>query len=783
MEHSPLEIRLFGAFGAWVEGQPLPPLRSRAEKWLLTLLALRPGNAVSREWLSATLWPDSETALGLYNLRRCLTNLRKVLGDQSGLLQSPTPQTICLDRAHVLVDVAGFDAAVADGSIESLETAAALYQGPLLEDCTEEWALTARIEREQAYLAALEALAAHAASIGQTTTAIRYLRLTIAADPLREAAYGTLMQALADCGDYAALTQVYRDLRLLLHRELNLEPSSEIEALYRRLQQQSKQAVLPVTAPSHLPPRRIPVPLTPLVGRETDIEEVVDRLQKERLVTLSGSGGVGKTRLAIAIAEALLPMFPDGVWFVELASITDPTLVADAVARTLGVKEEIGRPLLETLAAALAARKALVILDNCEHLLDACAGLADSLLAHCSELRLLATSREAFGLVGEYRYDTPSLALPPLPSEETHSPYWEKDLAWLMEYGGMRLFVERAMQVQPAFRLTAHNADAVLGVVRYLDGIPLAIELAAARVRSLSIGEILPRLRDCLSLLGGGHRTALPRHQTLRALIDWSYDLLTPAEQSLLQSLSVFSGGWSLDAAEAVCGAHENETSGNGPSVISEGAPSLPAPSLLTSDQIVDLLTALVDKSLVVYEERQGEARYRLLETVRVYAGDRLAERRETAFYRRRHRDFFLALAELAHESLVGRDQVVWLGKLAVEHDNLRQALTLCLEDEEAGEIGMRLALALQRFWQMRNHWSEGQEWFTALLALPQAQEPTIFRARMLSGLGRFLCTQGDYTRAQSLHEESLTIKQQLGDTGESGQTLQSLGVVACKRG
>jgi predicted ATPase/DNA-binding SARP family transcriptional activator/Tfp pilus assembly protein PilF len=784
-----LQIRLFGAFDASVAGQPLPPLRSRAEKWLLMLLALRPGHALSREWLAATLWPDSDTPLGLYNLRRCLTNLRKALGAQADLLLSPTPQTLCLDRMRVQVDVADFDTALAVGSLQTLEQATALYRGPLLQECTEEWALSARIQREQAYLAALETLAAEAASHHQPTTAVRYLRLTIAADPLREAAHNALMQALADCGDYAATTQVYRDLRLLLHRELNTAPSAETEALYRCLQKQAKQTVLPPPVASSVPPRRLPVPLTTLVGRESDIEDVVGWLTQGRLVTLLGAGGVGKTRLAIAAAEALAPDFADGVWFVELASLTDPALVVPAVARTLGVKEETGRPLVETLTAALAARSLLLILDNCEHLLDACAPLAETLLSRCPALRLLATSREALGLGGEHRYSTPSLALPPLAAVERSlgaAGYGEKDLAWLMEYGGMRLFVERARQVQPAFRLTAQNAASVLGVVEALDGIPLAIELAAARVRSLSVAEIQSRLHDRFRLLTGGSRGALPRQQTLRALIDWSYDLLTEREKRLFERLSVFLGGWSLEAAEFVC-ADQGRKNAEGVSAAGRDV------SLIVAAEVLDVLTALVDKSLVVYEEGEDEGRYRLLETVRQYGREHLVESGEAATYRRWHRDFFLALTEEAGKNLMGPDQGQWLTRLETEHANLRQALTFCLEgslegsdcleDGEEGESGLKLGAALQRFWQVRGHVSEGRECLTALLARPEAQEHTKARADALNGAGRLTQLQGDYASARSLYEKALAIMRELGDKQGIAASLINLGEVAWRQG
>jgi predicted ATPase/DNA-binding SARP family transcriptional activator/Tfp pilus assembly protein PilF len=766
-----LEIRLFGFFSAIRAGEPLPPLRTRAEKWLLTLLALRPGHAISREWLSATLWPDSEPALGLYNLRRCLTNLRKALGTRTDLLLAPTPHTLCLNPAYVRVDVADFDAAIAEGSVASLEQAVALYRGTLLEDCTEEWALTARIEREQAHLAALETLAAHAVTIHQPTAAVRYLRLTIAADPLRETAYGALMQALAVCGDHAAVTQVYRDLRLLLHQELNIAPAAETEALYRCLQQQAGKAVLPLPVPGSLPSRRLPVPLTNLVGRENDIEEIVGWLQKERLVTLLGSGGVGKTRLAIATAETLAVNYTDGVWFVELASLSVPTLVAHTVARTLGVKEETGRPILETLVNAMASRSLLLILDNCEHLLDACAEMADTLLSQCPTLRVLATSREALGLMGEHRYYTPSLALPPAASQDRPRELGGKDLAWLMEFGAIRLFVERAMKVQAAFRLTAQNAASVLGVVQHLDGIPLAIELAAARVRSLSVAEIQPRLHDCMALLGGGHRAALPRQKTIRALIDWSYDLLTEKEKALLLRLSVFAGGWSLEAVESICADSETE----GPE-----ARSFP---LLSRENLFDVLTALTDKSLVAYEALPGGARYRMLETVRQYARDRLAESGETLAWRRRHRDYFLALAEEGNQKLRGPEQAQWLHTLEIEHDNLRQALRLCLEAGDAAETGLRLGAALQRFWQTRGHLTEGRECLRALLTRPEAAARTRARAAALNGAGRLASKQGDYASTRSLLEEGFDIFRELGDRQGCAYSLVELGAMAWNQG
>jgi predicted ATPase/class 3 adenylate cyclase len=389
--------------------------------------------------------------------------------------------------------------------------------------------------------------------------------------------------------------------------------------------------------PAHFPPLRsleafrhnLPVQLTSFIGRKREMAEVKRLLAESRLLTLTGSGGCGKTRLALQVAADLLEEFPEGVWLVELAPLADPGLVPQAVASVLGLREEPGRSLTATLTDALRARSLLLVLDNCEHLLSACAQLVESLLHACPQLRVLASSREGLGIGGEQTYPVPSLSLP--------DPQRLPALDELQEYEAVRLFAERAGLSQPRFAVTAANAPSVVQVCRRLDGIPLAIELAAARMKALPVEKIAERLDDCFRLLTGGSRTALPRQQTLRALIDWSYNLLSEPERTLLRRVSVFAGGWTLEAAEAVC-AGEAECA---------GAPPGPLPGI-KAWEVIDLLTSLVEKSLVMYEEQGGEARYRLLETVRQYARDRLLETGEAAAVRGRHRDWCLALAERA---------------------------------------------------------------------------------------------------------------------------------------
>jgi predicted ATPase/class 3 adenylate cyclase/DNA-binding SARP family transcriptional activator len=537
--------------------------------------------------------------------------------------------------------------------------------------------------------------------------------------------------------------------------------------------------------PADFPPLRslaafahnLPVPLTSFVGREEQIAEVERLLPTTHLLTLTGAGGCGKTRLALQVAADLVEQYADGVWLVELAALSDPGLVRQTVASALGVREESGRPLAATLTDYLRSRSLLLVLDNCEHLLSACAGLAEELLRGCPGLRILATSREGLGIAGERTYRVPSLSLPDL----ARLPLEEKErVAVVTQSEAVRLFTERAGFSQPGFRVEGENAAAVAQVCRQLDGIPLAIELAAARVKAMPVETIAERLDDRFRLLTGGSRTALPRQQTLRALIDWSYNLLAEPERVLLRRLSVFASGWTLEAAEAVC---SNAECGMRNAELGEDAPSsIPhsAFCILHSDEVLDLLTQLVDKSLVLYEEQSREARYRMLETVRQYGRDRLLESGEAEVVRGRHRDWCLALAEQAEAGLWSAEQAGWLERLEVEHDNLRAALEWCQADPGGAEAGLRMAGAVWRFWSVRGYLAEGRSRLATALAQvapePPSREYQAARAKALDGAGFLEMNLGDYDSARSLYEESLAIGRELGDRRVIATALNSLG-------
>jgi predicted ATPase/DNA-binding SARP family transcriptional activator len=777
----PLTLSLFGALRVTVRGEPLPRVRTRSVEWLLALLALRHGRAVNRSWLAGTLWPESSGSRALQNLRNDLVELRKALGPESGRLQAPAPDSLTIDLAGAAVDVLQFDAAIQAGDEESLRVAVAVYTGPLLEECLEEWAFTERTTRAEQYLAALEALAERAEQRGDHGEAIRYLRRAEALDPLRDSLPRRLMASLAAAGDPAAAIQTYRDFRLRLQEELAAAPDEATTRLFQEIRaaarhQAAQRRLAPVPAPdpatrdagpARLLPEPLPRPLTSLIGRDQEVEQIREALQQGSLVTLVGGGGVGKTRLALEVALQAGDQFPGGAAWVELAPLPDGALLLPSMAAALGIRDDGGgdaEALTRQLVARLSDGGSLLVLDNCEHLLDAAAAVVQMLLQRCPGLRVLATSRQRLGLPGEVAWRVPSL---PAPEPERLPSAADEAVTAAMGFAAVRLFVERAAAVHPGFRLTS-GAEAAVGLIcRRLDGIPLAIELAAARARVLTPGQIAARLDDRFRLLTGGARGALPRHQTLRALIDWSYDSLPAAEAGLLRRLSVFAGGWTLEAAEAVA----------------------------SSTDVLDLLDSLVDRSLVLVDEVAGGLRYRLLETVRAYAGEKLAASGELTAVRKRHRDWYLQLAEQSAAAAHGPESAAWLTCLEAELDNFRAVLARCREEadahpgSDAAAAGLRLADALFWFWTNQGYLTEGWQWLEGALARG-GQLPAGLRASALIRGTHLAYLQGDRDRSLTFRkaarresQEVLALARREGDRAAVARALLSLAEATAKDG
>jgi non-specific serine/threonine protein kinase len=503
------------------------------------------------------------------------------------------------------------------------------------------------------------------------------------------------------------------------------------------------------------PDHNLPLQLTSFIGREEDVAQVKRLFATSRLLTLTGAGGVGKTRLALEVAAGVRAGYTHGAWLVEPAPLADPTLVVQTVASALDVTEVPGRTIADRLTDFLETRSLLLVLDNCEHLIAAIAQLAEKLLRTSPSLRILATSREPLNLGGETAWRVPSLALPafqPAP-----------DLGVLSQYAAVRLFIERATAALPSFTVTNQSAPAVAEICSRLDGIPLAIELAAARVKVFSLEQIRRRLGDRLQWSTGGSRTALPRQQTLRATVDWSYDLLSANEQALLRRLSAFAGDWSLEATEAI---------GSG------GA--------IERHEVVDLLASLVDKSLVQVIASGDKARNRMLETIRQYADEMLGLSAELEQVHDRHLDFYLALAEEAAPQLKRREQLEWLARLEAEHDNLRAALGWALRAEGDGEPALRLAGALGHYWHRHNDLTEGQQWTESALAsggTPASGPAAVARARVLAAAGALAWVTGDFAKTESLCREAVAFGRAVGALEPVRHALLILGNFAVRRG
>ena len=763
-----VRVKLLGGFSVSVGRRTIEQYRWRSKKAasLLKLLALAPGHRMHREQAMDLLWPDLAARAASNNLRQVLYAARRVLDPASGApkryLSLKDEQLMLCPEGQLWIDVNAFEGASASARHSRVpaayRAAIELYAGELLpEDRYEEWAESRRNELRQLYLTLLLELAGLHQERDEQALAIEALREAAAEDETFEEAHASLMRvyALSDRPEYAIAQ--YERLRDALQRGIGTRPTEAT----RRLRDEIAAGRLPPSPtadstqeePSDVGEHNLPVPITSFVGREREMAGVKRALAMTRLLTLTGAGGAGKTRLALEMARDLVSSYPDGVWLVELAPLTEPGLVAQEVANVLGVQERPGEPPTDVLVEALAAKEMLLVLDNCEHAVEEVARLVDTLLASCPRLRVLSTSRESLAVPGEVNLAVPPLSLP---GGATNGNATADSL---MRYEAVRLFVDRARLRLLDFTVTQENAGAVARVCRKLDGIPLAIELATARMGALAVEQVAQRLEISLDVLKGASRTAAARQRTLRATLDWSHELLSEDERTLFRRLSIFAGGWTLEAVEVVC-------SGDGIEV----------------DDILDLLGALVDKSLVVaWGTTSGALRYRMLEPVRQYAQELLEQGGQAEEVRDRHGAYFLALAEEAEPKLTGEQQTVWVERLEAEHDNLREALSRFLEWRE-GDMALRLGAALWRFWHVRGYLSEGAKWLERVLAEGEpAASPA--RVKALEGMGWTFQYQGDQERAKATYEEMLMLSRELGDKGNVATALNSLGTVAALQG
>jgi predicted ATPase/DNA-binding SARP family transcriptional activator len=746
VDEAGVRIRLLGGFEVTVGDRPVAAdaWRLRKAKTLVKLLALARGQRLHREAVLAVLWPDRDSASAANNLHQALYIARRALRPASGLFCLRDHLVLLSEGARPWLDTEAFDAACRRArqtqDPRDYRAAAELYRGDILpEDRFEDWAEGPREAFRERHLGLLVDYATVLSSRGEHTQVIEIVGTIVAADPFHEGAHRMLMTALAASGRRYDALAAFDRLREALAEEYAADPEPATRRLYRDLLS-AEEATPPASAatggagPTRPDTTRRPggkdtlrPEQTSFVGRRRELAEIGRALGRTRLLTLTGPGGAGKTRLAYEAAARLDDGYRDGVHVAELASLSRPELVPQAVASVLDV------PLPETgtaevaLARQLAERRLLLVLDNCEHLLDACARLAAALLRTCPEVVMLATSREPLRVGGEVTWRTPSLALPDLGSLPPP--------ARLAELESVRLFVERARDAAPGFVLDTTTAAAVAEICVRLDGMPLALELAAARTSALAPAQIAARLDDALRVLGRGSRTAVTRQQTLHATLAWSHDLLDDDERVLFRRLAVFAGSMSLEAVEQICGGDRLD--------------------------VVDLLSRLVDKSLVQAEHAGGAARFRLLEIIRQFADQRLGDAGERAALVRAHREWYVAFAD-AHdpERAIGVVNDTPQA-LDIEHDNLRAALSSGLADDPP--VALRLAVSLWRFWLARGHFAEGSRWLDATLAA--APERTPLRARALFADAAMKVRRGDDTvRVRDLAVEAAAILREVGD-------------------
>lgn len=751
VEFARVRVYLLGTFRVERDGETVHLGRHKVEA-LLAYLALFP-DIHTRDQLAALLWGDSPDQQARTSLRTALVTLRRALGDEIVIADRDTVQLN--PDLQIWADIHELERANLQSSISSLQSLGSLYRGDLLTEFYDDWVLTERERYRAIYLDGLLALTQAYRSSSDYARAIETAQTILQNDPANEHAFQHIMFCQLAQGNRNAALDTYARCVTALQDELGVEPEPETRALYEWLKQTPTGTTLAAKITN------LPIPLTSFVGRAREMSTVKQLLVRDAqlsrgngLVTLTGAGGTGKTRLAMQVATDLIDVFHEGVWWVELAPLTDPHLVPQAVAKSLGVRERTNEALSDTLVNALGANSLLLVLDNCEHLIEPCVVLAEKLLTHCPNLKVLATSREPLDIPGEQVWNVPTLAVPQVQASSL------AELA--LSFEGIRLFCERARALKSDFALTDENVVAVAQICQRLDGIPLAIELAAARVNVLTPAQIAERLDDRFNLLTQNHRTVLPRQQTLRALIDWSYDLLTEDERILFRRLAVMRGGSTLEAIEAICSAPP-----------------------LTRGRVFDLVARLVAKSLLVVQESANTSRYLFLDTIQHYALEKLSGSGEAASLYTAQLDYFCQFAETAAPLFEGPAQVEWFARVESEHANLRAALGFALEQHQSA-LALRLSGALEEFWQVRGYLAEGRQWLEQALQAGRAafdSAPTndfrLVYARTALQTAALALTQGDYARTRELAQAHLELFRELDARASFGMAEIILGKVA----
>lgn len=731
-----MEFRILGPLEVVAASEPVR-LGGHTEQVVLAALIVDADRVVSADRLLDILWGEEVPNTGLKTLRSHISRLRGRLKPwgrpietvaDGYVLRSDSGEIDARVFERLLVEArARRERANHPVAVNLLGEALDLWRGRALHGLEDhEFARVEATRLEELRMEALESRIDSELEMGRHDRLVAEVERLVEEHPLREGLWRLLMIALYRSGRQAEALRAFQRARTLLAEELGIEPSPELRELEGAILVQSDTVAAPT---SGVRLDFVPEARTSFIGREDEMAELLSLIEVHRGVTVTGTGGSGKTRLALEAVQGISDGYEDGVLFVELAAVSDPELIPEHLAAALGDVGSHAEDITAALTEFLASRNMLLIIDNCEHLARAAAQLVESLLARCHRLSILATSREPLGTAGEVVFHTPPLNLP-----DPQAPVVEQD-----EAEAMRLYVDRVRAFDRGFSIGDDNREAVVAICRALDGIPLALELAAARTRAMAPAEIVARMEDRFAILADGLRTAPARQQTLKATIDWSYDLCSEASRTVLRRLSVFSGGWSLDAAETVV-----------------------ADAAIERSEVAGLLARLVDRSLVERSTIVGESRYRLLETIRQYAFDALVATGEAPTVSGRHCDWYVTLAEQAEPQLKGRNQVAWWQRLEREHANMRSAIAWSLATTKPSRA-FRLVAALGWFWFQRGYWSEAWRWTRRCLDHKTEVDP-LLRARVIYATGSIEIIRGNLDPLEPLLVEALEACRTAGD-------------------
>ena len=754
------KVSLMGQFEITQNNHPIDPQRwgQRKTVQLLKYFLSHRGEVITTDRLIDELYPESDPSKILRNLQGRISELRKGLepelerGTDSAYLERVGKGTYRFtDDSSFWIDIEAFSRLRSEGealcSISDwaaaaplLQEAIELYRGEFLsEDLYDEWTLAIRERYRDMFIDILSSAAECEAHLERYSKAISLIKTAMMYDPYSEDICQKLMRYHAYAGQPNYAIIFYQSFKERLASELDVEPSGHTAELLQSIQNNE------ISQPERTTPHNLHAPLTSFIGREDEIAQLMTELEKTRLLTLTGIGGAGKTRLGLEVAKQQLEFFTDGVWFIDLAAVEDPKQIPPVLASTLGIKERGGQSVTDAIMAHLEHGKVLLILDNCEQIIGEAAKFTEKLLQACPDLKILVTSRQSMNISGETVYDVPPLTL----------PCDQDSIANLREFDAIKLFEERARASRSEYSLSESDAGIVLKICREIDGLPLAIELAAARMKLLSPLQIAERLEDRFRLLSRGSNTAEPRQQTLWAMIDWSFNLLDEMGQKLLPRLSVFRGGFTLEAVENIC-------AGDG----------------IEKSRALDLLTDLAERSLILIGDRGDAVRYRLLETVRHFGEEKLAESGHNESLKLAHLTHFMAMAEEAEPHFIGPEQRSALSKVESEHDNIRAAIDWALQSKrDLSTQGLRLVAALGKYWELQSRWTEGRTLLDGAVRSANDAPPET-RAKALRASGFIAFRQGDYESALDQQTEGLRLSQSASDLPGEGFALNNLGSI-----